>query len=62
MECEICGKGPMEGVSIHRTGKKGPGQDPHWRCESDMPKAKVVDQEVAELVAIIENNEVVIKH
>ena len=55
MKCETCGKGPMQGVTIHRTTPKG--EDPHWRCESHMPQGATVAPEVAELVAIIEGSQ-----
>lgn len=57
MKCEICGKGPEDGTTIHRTGKKGPGEDPHWRCEADLPWNRLPDQVVSEVVAVIEQDQ-----
>lgn len=53
--CEICKKGPKENVAIYRTGEKGPGKDPHWRCSEDLPETYNVDQEVLTVVATIES-------
>jgi hypothetical protein len=54
MKCEVCGCGPQQDVSIYRTGGKGPGINPHWRClqhkEQPMP-------EVETLVAVIESHD-----
>ena len=31
--CEVCKKTPNEDrIALFRTGQKGPGQDPRWRC------------------------------
>lgn len=52
--CEVCKKGPEEeGIAIIRTSKKGPGEDPHWRCRDhvDTPVDKAVD----EVVKLIED-------
>jgi hypothetical protein len=61
--CEVCGKGPeRDGVALYRTGAKGPGEDPHWRCSADMPDAerinpdKIIDVTVVELVSLIESD------
>lgn len=52
--CEVCKKGPQHDVALYRTGKKGPGEDPHWRCSLDLPKDHTVQTEVLEVVAVIE--------
>jgi len=54
MKCEVCGQGPAQGTSIHRTTPKG--ELPHWRCEFHLPAEHRPTGEVAELVAIIEND------
>lgn len=56
MKCEICGQGPMNGVTVYRTGEKGSGKDPHWRCQFHMTAEQRPDDEVASLVAIIERD------
>lgn len=56
MKCEICGQGPENGTTIHRTGKKGPNVNPHWRCEFHVPSSKPIDSEIQTLVAIIEKD------
>jgi hypothetical protein len=53
--CEICKKGPANDVALYRTGEKGPGKDPHWRCSEDLPKNFQVDKEVLTVVAVIES-------
>ena len=69
--CEVCGKGPRPkdgGVSIFRTGPKGPGQNPHSRCQEHLTKGTVktiealseasgVDVTVIELVNLIESSD-----
>lgn len=52
MKCEVCGQGPQSGVTIFRTGGKGEGVNPHWRCE---PHAGAqIDPETWNAVALIE--------
>jgi len=53
MVCEKCGRNPQEGVTLHRTGLKGPGKDPHWRCQSHMD-IHDIDPIVLDVVSIIE--------
>lgn len=53
IKCEVCGHGPQTGHTIFRTGGKGPGVNPHWRCEQHCVAA-VVDPDVQQAVAIIE--------
>jgi hypothetical protein len=54
--CEICHRTPMQGIAIYRTGKKGPGEDPHWQCTECSPLMKV-DTGVAVLAAVIEKGD-----
>lgn len=54
MVCEICKQGPSDGVSVFRTGKKGPGENPHWRCQADA-KADQIPEEDLILAAVIES-------
>lgn len=54
--CETCKQGPEHGVGIYRTGEKGPGKNPHWRCSAHLPSNHEVDPEVAEVTAIIESD------
>lgn len=50
MKCEICGRGPAEGVSIFRQNAYGePGI---WRCKAC--NEQPIDPEVKEIVEIIE--------
>jgi hypothetical protein len=58
MKCEICGQGPMHGTSVYRTGEKGPGKDPHWRCQFHMTHQEraTVPADVMELTAVIESD------
>jgi hypothetical protein len=62
MKCEICGKGPQDGTTIWRTGDKGPGQEPHWRCDADLPPEKRISTEAAIVVAVIEVQNTETKH
>jgi len=58
MRCEVCGGSPFNDdnpVTLYRTGEKGPGKDPHWRCEADGGKDKQ-DPEVLEVTQIIESH------
>ena len=44
--CEVCKKSPhQDGIALFRTGEKGPGVDPHWRCRDHltMPIDPVVE-------------------
>jgi hypothetical protein len=52
--CEICNQGIEHGVSLTRTGGKGPGINPHWRCFAHLPADKI-DPAVQEVVAAIES-------
>jgi hypothetical protein len=52
MKCEICGQGPMHGVSVFRANPKG--QKGIWRCDAHLGDTKP-DPEVRELVAILES-------
>ncbi len=54
--CEVCKKGPQDDVAVYRTGKRGPGEDPHWRCSADMPKDANIDPEVLQVVGVIESD------
>lgn len=33
LRCEVCGVRMLDGHPLFRTGPKGKGCDPHWRCE-----------------------------
>lgn len=52
MHCEMCNRGPKDGVSLYRMNAKG--QPAIWRCESHIPRDRKVDPVVAETVAMIE--------
>ena len=54
MKCEICGQGPADGISVYRTGEKGEGVDPHWRCKPHLPPHNEVDEGVIELTEHLE--------
>ena len=55
--CEICGQGPgTNGTALYRTGKKGPGENPHWRCSVHKTDEVVVDPLVAEVTGLIESD------
>lgn len=55
--CEVCGHGPeTNGTAVYRTGEKGPGKNPHWRCSVHMPSSAPADPVVQEVVALIENS------
>ena len=54
--CEVCHKGPEDGVSIFRHGKKGPGENPHWRCQQHA-NVENLDEEVLKLVYTIEGEQ-----
>lgn len=52
MKCEICGKGPTDGVSVLRVNAKGiPGI---WRCRTDLGASAPPDPEVMALVNVID--------
>jgi len=53
MKCEVCGMGPMQGVTIHRVGPKG-APTTQWRCDAHLGE-NTVDEGVAEVVAILES-------
>lgn len=38
MTCEKCGVS-VGSAPLFRTGRKGPGEHPHWRCEWCMDRA-----------------------
>lgn len=61
--CEVCGQGPeRDGVALYRTGKSGPGEDPHWRCSADMEASQLIDpskiigMQAVSIVALIESD------
>jgi hypothetical protein len=58
MKCEVCGQGLMSGTSVYRTGEKGPGNNPHWRCQFHMThqEREAVPGDVMELTAFIESD------
>lgn len=56
IECEICGRSPKNGETVFRSGEKGAGKNPGWRCRAHLTTA--VDPEVNELVSILENRHV----
>jgi len=50
MKCEICGRGPKDGISVYRqnaTGERG-----RWRCQEHNRVA--IDPDVKRLVGILE--------
>jgi len=51
MKCEVCGFGPMHGVTVYRQNSKG--EKGRWRCGGHNEAA--IDPEVAEVVDSIEN-------
>ena len=54
MKCEVCGTSPLSGgYPIFRTGGKGAGINPHWRCQQH--SEIVLDQETVEIVNIIDS-------
>lgn len=53
IKCAVCGKGPIEGVTLYRTGNKGPGENPFWKCPEHIEQYKV-DPAVKELTETIE--------
>lgn len=57
MKCEICNKGPMDGVSIHRVNEYGVAGI--WRCEQHLTpeQAARLDPETIRIVKIIENHQ-----
>ena len=54
MECEICKKGPFEGVSVFRTGPTG-APTTEWRCEEHLPSYKRNEEEIR-LVSVLEGS------
>ncbi len=59
--CETCQQGPEQGVGIYRTGEKGVGKNPHWRCSLHLPEVNNVSPEVIEVTTVIESSQAV-KH
>lgn len=56
LECEVCHKEPQkDGIGIYRTGEKGPGKNPHWRCKQHLDD-NVIDPNVDEIVTVIEES------
>jgi len=53
--CEICQQGPRQGIAIYRTGGKGQGVNPRWRCSLHNNQESQVADDVATVVAIIES-------
>jgi hypothetical protein len=49
-ECEICHRGPADGITVFRQNKTG--VPPHWRCAVHVTAE--VDPEVGDIVSIIE--------
>jgi len=50
--CEVCGKTPhVDNAALFRTGEKGAGKDPHWRCRDHL--ATQVDPEVKALCDLL---------
>lgn len=57
MECEICHRSPnTHGITIYRTGEKGPGKNPHWRCVDDLKSIQQVDPGILQIAATIESD------
>lgn len=53
--CEVCGMGPRQGIAIYRTGGKGAGVNPHWRCSvHNTQDSHKVSDDVAVITAVIE--------
>lgn len=52
LKCEVCGGSPAEGISLYRTGGKGSGINPHWRCEQHL--SAPADPTVVEIVQLLE--------
>jgi hypothetical protein len=51
MNCNVCGKGPADGVSVFRVNEKGvPGI---WACEKHID-LKLVNPETKDIVHILE--------
>ena len=55
MKCEICGMGPLHGISVYRTGPTGQ-KTTQWRCEAHLPTEKR-NEDVIETVNLIESEE-----
>ena len=57
LECEVCHKEPQkDGIGLYRTGKKGPGENPHWRCQQHA-NVENLDEKVLKLVYTIEGEQ-----
>lgn len=56
MKCEICGQGPIDGVSLFRVNEKG--VIGIWRCKTDLTHEQEADleMEVLSIVQIIEQD------
>lgn len=54
VQCEVCGQGPINGVSVFRQNPKG--EKGRWRCEAHLEKQP--DPGVRELVSILESKQV----
>ena len=50
MKCEVCGLGPVEGVTVYRQNVRG--EVGRWRCREHNDVA--VEPEVERLVSVIE--------
>lgn len=51
MKCEICGKGPQDGVTVFRQNPKG--EKGIWHCAEH--NAAKVDSEVVAVVEVLES-------
>lgn len=51
--CEVCGKSASNGHTLYRSGKKGAGVNPHWRCSEHM-NMQEVSPDVREVVEAVE--------
>lgn len=51
MRCAVCGKGPMDGITIYRLNRPG-DMPPLWACRPHMAHAP--DKDLEELVEILE--------
>ena len=51
MRCEVCGRGPMDGVTVYRVNPKG--EAGVWACKDH--RLLPADPEVQELVDVLES-------
>lgn len=53
--CEVCGEEPNGERVLYRTGKKGPGENPHWRCEEHLKTEdlKALDPDLQALLSVL---------